>query len=97
MKIEKVMELIELALKINSSNEDTEKRKRELTKDKPTVFINYCGHINTLEINIHLKGWDKDKSPRYDKKFEYSNYDDSSSFEEIRDYLLKLLEGKNEI
>lgn len=50
----KALKVLELAMLINS--EETE---RELTGEKPTVFVYFSGHCCSLEVQIHLKGWDR--------------------------------------
>ncbi len=52
--------ILGLAMKINSTS-----TRRELTGNKPTVFINFSGHINQLEVYIHSNGWFEEEDPDY--------------------------------
>lgn len=48
-----VCELMGLCLKINGLGA----RSQEVTGDKPTVFVQYSGHVSAISIDIHSKGW----------------------------------------
>lgn len=49
----KALKVLELAMLINSG-----KTKRELTGNRPTVFVCFSGHCCDLDVQIHLDGWD---------------------------------------
>ena len=48
-----VKQIFNLALAINSNC-----TLKETTGEKPTVFVNFSGHIAGVEVNIHPTGWD---------------------------------------
>ena len=55
--MKQIKEIMEMVININN-------------KTKHTTFINFSGHIDEIDITIHIDGW-KNK----DKKFEeYNNY-----------------------
>lgn len=64
----KAQRILELAMKIN--NTPTE---RELTGDKPTVFVWFSGHVNMLDVEIYQKGWDKNTQSDCSYRFDLSN------------------------
>lgn len=49
----RIHELLDMVLDANGMEE----RKRSLTGLKPTLFFRYCGHVNTLDIDLHSRGW----------------------------------------
>lgn len=49
----KIFEVVRLGLLLNPMP-----TQREKTMDKPTVFINFLGHVALLQISIHSNGWD---------------------------------------
>lgn len=57
---EKTSQILQLALKIN--NTPTE---REITGDKPTVFVFFSGHVDVLEVCIYSSGWIEEEQPDY--------------------------------
>lgn len=57
-KIEKrrrqqICEALDLCLQING----IQKSKRELTRDHPTVFLNFSGHVALVEAQVYRSGW----------------------------------------
>lgn len=66
----KAQRILELAMKIN--NTPTE---REITGDKPTVFVWFSGHVNILEVEIHLNGWVENKQSDCTYIFRLSDVD----------------------
>ena len=69
---EKALRILQLALKIN--NTPTE---REVTGDKPTVFILFSGHVDVLEVYIHSNGWVEEEYSDY--RYYFRLYDDNKS------------------
>lgn len=65
-------------------------------KRKPTIFFEVYGHVIQLEIRIYNHGWRAYMDP--DKKFNFylDEEIEQEKFEECRDYLLKLIEEKEE-
>lgn len=51
-----VKQIFALALAINPN--DT---KQDTTGNKPTVFVNFGGHIAGVEVEIYHDGWDSEK------------------------------------
>ena len=51
-----VKQIFELALAINSNC-----TQRETTGEKPTVFVDFSGHIAGVRIEICCKGWDSEE------------------------------------
>ena len=50
--IQKVSEIMELAVNFNSSE-----TRQEITGDKPTFFVEFYGHICALEVRVRVKGY----------------------------------------
>ena len=50
----KALRILLLALKINNIP-----TRKELTVDKPTVFVEFMGHIATLVVTIIPQGWEE--------------------------------------
>lgn len=101
MKVDKVTELIELALKANSKDGSTEARERNITGNKPMIVSEFQGHINTLIIKIFASGWSIENTEH--KEFWIPLNDNSvlteqglGAYEECKAYLLKLLEASDE-
>ena len=63
MKKNEVMDIIEIALKVNGMSA----RTAEETGDLPTVFADFSGHIAQLYIRAYRNGWEAGKDP--DKEF----------------------------
>ena len=51
-----VKQIFNLALAVNPN--DTE---QDTTGNKPTVFVNFSGHIAGVEVEIYHDGWDSEK------------------------------------
>ena len=51
-----VKQIFNLALAVNSNITE-----RETTGEKPTVFVNFSGHIAGVEVEIYHDGWDSEK------------------------------------
>ena len=39
------------------------------SKGKDHIFVRFSGHVNQIEVDIHIGGWDKEKD--YDKQFSF--------------------------
>lgn len=50
--IQKVSEIVELAVNFNSSE-----TRQEITGNKPTFFVEFYGHICSLEVRVNIKGY----------------------------------------
>lgn len=66
----KAQRILKLAMKIN--NTPTE---REITGDKPTVFVQFSGHVNLLNVQIHLNGWIAQADADYNYRLYLSDND----------------------
>ena len=49
--------LLDVVLDVNGF----EKRQKEKTSDKPTVFFELFGHIAECEVRVHKTGWAEDE------------------------------------
>ena len=82
----KVFKIMELAMLLNPT-----RTQREVTGDKPTVFVEFNGHVCDVDIFIHYTGWDADRradrtmTVRFDSQ--YSNPD-----QELDEAIAKLTE-----
>lgn len=74
MERELILKIIERVLEINS-------------KERNTIFINYSGHVNELDIRIHKKGWKTYQDPDYSKDV----YMNNKTSEQIQEELLEIL------
>lgn len=68
---DRLMRIMELAYMINPT-----KTKREITGDKPTIFIDFAGHISSVHIHIHSNGWSWGS---YADEDYYINFDESKN------------------
>ena len=62
----KVIQIMELSMKLNPTA-----TQKEYTGSKPTVSSNFLGHVCSLELTIHLNGWDFEPNSKF--------YDDSTT------------------
>ena len=60
-----VKQIFSLALAINAN-----KTKQSITGNKPTVFVNFSGHVAGVDVSIYQNGWgtldDESNITRYD-------------------------------
>lgn len=60
-----VKQIFNLALAINAN-----KTKQSTTGNKPTVFVNFSGHVAVVDVSIYRNGWgtldDESNITRYD-------------------------------
>lgn len=90
--INKICEINRLALQLNPKC-----TSRDVTGDKPTVFIQFSGHVNRFSVQLYYKGWDE-KKPYIDECDNYYIFLDEeadvviSQLEEIVKTLSKLVE-----
>lgn len=71
---EKVLEIMALALEFNSKP-----TKQELTGNKPTIFVDFAGHVCELDVGIYVDGW----SFSADKEVKYMYLDRPSAAKEL--------------
>ena len=78
---------LDLVLDINSF----ERRSVEITGDKPTAFLEFCGHISALFVSIHENGWVSYGSPTYRREL-YLN-EEKPELDEVIEMLEKIKDG----
>lgn len=59
------------------------------SREKNTMFVDFSGHTNQIDVNVHLNGWKPDVG--YDEK--YCIYLDREDSEENLKELLKYLKS----
>lgn len=71
-----IQRIIKYAYLINNTATD-----KAITGDKPTIFVDFIGHLCQLDVRIYINGWysidtsTKDFEDEYDKNVEqYSAY-----------------------
>lgn len=91
MEKEYIHKILDAALEINGLGA----RIKEKTGDKPTVFVEFLGHIGVLSVSIHENGWYPYQTPDYS---EFINLGSLTSEEDLRrtyKYLTSFLKGRN--
>ena len=86
--IDKVLRIMELAMLINPTSTN-----KELTGDKPTVFVNFQGHCNCLCISVHPEGWEPDYDINNDIKYYRAYLDTDEDAAKTLDKAIERLEG----
>ncbi len=89
-KMKKVNEILQLCFEINGF----EKREREKTGNKPTIFVDFSGHTAVLEIEIYQTGWyaKAEEDVRLSFRLNRPFYDIKEYMEECIAYLKELKE-----
>lgn len=64
---EQLMQILGLCLEINPS--DT---KQELTGNKPTVFFEFSGHCQHVQVRVFPQGWNRDCASKH---YAYQTFD----------------------
>lgn len=90
-KIEKrrrqqICKVLDLCLQINGLQES----KKERTGDHPTAFFEFSGHVASVEVDVHKRGWDIGLRP--DKKY-HAHINHPEELEELIDQLKKETPG----
>lgn len=49
---DKLKRILDLALKLNPSE-----TRREVTGSKPTIFVEFSGHVGTVCVRVYRNGW----------------------------------------
>lgn len=81
----KAFEIMKLAMLLN----DTE-TKQEITGNKPTVFVEFSGHVNALSCRICLNGWHPHHDSNYDFSIFFLEENCSKELDECIDKLTEL-------
>lgn len=79
---ELVLEIMKIALEKNKEH-------------KNTIFVDYCGHTDQIQVRVYRNGWNADDDPDYNAIAYLSGiYDDKKNREDIQGILkyLKKLE-----
>ncbi len=63
LRTKKALKILELAMMLNDT-----KTQRGYTGPKPTVFVEFLGHIHAFEVSIYSRGW----YPGADSNFEWN-------------------------
>lgn len=50
--LEKIGKVIEMAAQLNPSS-----TSRDITGEKPTIFVEFSGHVSLFAVRIHFYGW----------------------------------------
>lgn len=68
----KVLQIVMYATLLNDSP-----TSQKITGYKPTVFLDFSGHIAKISVDIHTDGWEADADPdeKYDISLDTSNND----------------------
>ena len=54
---EKILSIFDLCLQLNPTE-----TLQAVTGNKPTVFLDFSGHVAACELSIHTHGWKRDAS-----------------------------------
>lgn len=87
----KIIKALELGLKLNPMS-----TMRRYTGDKPTVFLNFYGHIAAFHVDICLEGWDE-KPPYLTAKKQWEIYFDRDSEQQIDSQLDDIITTLDEL
>lgn len=79
---DKVKRIIDLAVDFNDSE-----TRQDVTGNKPTVFVDFCGHTCQLDVSIHRKGYDS-----WEDRFSNTVYLDQSDAIEKLNEIINVLE-----
>lgn len=91
----KIGKVIEMATQLNLSP-----TSRDITGEKPTIFVRFYGHVSLFEVQIHSFGWGD--APYDDPNYSWKIFIDEDQenvkkkLDEIINMLEKLLERERE-
>lgn len=88
---EKVLKIMELALLLNLTETEY-----EITGNKPTVFVNFSGHVCMLDIRVYFKGWEAGAAPDVQKIVYLDGHTAENELNEVIDTLEKLYEEESQ-
>ena len=74
--------VVDVALAIQGKFDSVEAPKNKKEKATPTVFIQYSGHTNTLEVRVYEKGWKAGKPIDLALDFRFVDSDDHKNIVE---------------
>jgi hypothetical protein len=84
---EKIGKVIEMAAQLNSSS-----TSRDVTGNKPTIFVMFSGHVSLFEVQIHSLGWGDAPYDEPDYSWKIYIYEDQENVKEQLDCIINLLE-----
>ena len=58
--MQKTIKIVEIAMMLNS-----EPTQKEISGNKPTIFVEFMGHIGGVTVTIHSNGWQSDECSDY--------------------------------
>lgn len=84
---EKIGKVLEMAAQLNPSS-----TSRDITGDKPTIFVEFYGHVSLFEVRIHSYGWGD--APYDDPNYSWKIFinEDQENVEKQLDDIINLLE-----
>lgn len=84
---DKIIRIMELAMLINPTSTN-----KELTGDKPTVFVSFSGHCTYFCITVYPEGWEPDYGINADVEY-YEAYLEDDDAKKALDKAIERLEG----
>jgi hypothetical protein len=90
---EKIHELLDIVLDGNGNNA----RSREKTGMLPTLFFNYSGHVNDIDIYLHSDGWRSGESADRDWTIRLDAPISQNTIDSLRGAVNKALEDTDEV
>lgn len=84
---EKIGKVLELAAQLNPS-----KTSRDITGDKPTIFVYFFGHVSLLRVQIHSLGWGDEPYDEPDYSWDIYIYEDQENVKKKLDDIINMLE-----
>ena len=89
---EKIHALLDIVLDGNGNNA----RSREKTGMLPTLFFNYSGHVNDIDIYLHSDGWKSGEFADREWRIDLNNPIKQDSIDTLREAVDKALEDVDE-
>lgn len=84
---EKIGKVIEMATQLNLSP-----TSRDITGDKPTIYVMFYGHVSLLEVQIHSLGWGDEPYDEPDYSWKIYIYEDQENVKKKLDDIINILE-----
>lgn len=82
-KKKKIHKILELVFEVNEIKQKT----RDLTGDKPTLFFEYAGHINSITVSANEHGWVPGEEKEYYESICFDFADSEDRIKAVIDYL----------
>lgn len=83
----KIGKVIEMATQLNLSP-----TSRDITGDKPTIYVMFYGHVSLLEVQIHSLGWGYEPYDEPDYSWKIYIYEDQENVKKQLDDIINILE-----